>query len=308
MSKYRVITRSDLDGVVCATLLKEIDLIDDVKFAHPKDLQDGTVEITPRDIITNLPYNENAHLVLDHHASEITRNQNPKNNMINNPSAPSAAYVVYHHYGPEKFKNISHDLMEATHKVDSANLTLDDILNPKDWILLGFLMDSRTGLGRFRDFRISNYQLMMDLVDILRTHKNIDEILAQPDVAERVNMYRDHSEKAKEQMKRLARYDGKMVTIDLRDEKEIYTTNRFMIYALFPDANVTMHVMHGRQNVNTVFAVGKSILNRTANIHVGNLMLEYGGGGHKAVGTCQIDNDKAEAVKEELIKRIVADA
>ena len=305
--KYRLITRSDLDGIVCAALLKELNLIDEVKFAHPKDMQDGTIEVTGRDIITNLPFHPKAYMVFDHHASEMERNKQAYPNLVNDPSAPSAAHVVYRHFGgAAKLPNISTELMDAANKIDSAQVTKEEILDAQGWVLLGFIMDNRTGLGRFRDFRISNYQLMLDLVDILRTTKKVEDILRHPDVAERVKMYQEHTKKARQQIMALSEVQKGLVTLDLRREKEIYTTNRFMIYALYPNCNISMHIMPGKQGVNTVFAVGKSILNRSAKIDVGSLMLEYGGGGHKAVGTCQIDHDKADQVKAELIQRIVA--
>lgn len=304
--KYRMITRSDLDGIVCAALLKELGMVDEVQFAHPKDMQDGTIEVTSRDIITNLPYHPKAHMVFDHHASESRRNKTPANNMVNDPTAPSAAHVVYRHFGgAAKFPNISHDLMDAANKIDAAQLTEAEILNPQGWVLLGFLMDNRTGLGRFRNFRISNYQLMQALVDILRTTKKVEDILKHPDVAERIKVYHEHAELARQQIKRCADIQGNLLVLDFRQEKDIFAINRFAIYALYPKANISMHVMPGKQGVNTVFAVGKSVLNRSAKIDVGALMLEYGGGGHMAVGTCQIDNDKADATKKELIQRIV---
>jgi nanoRNase/pAp phosphatase (c-di-AMP/oligoRNAs hydrolase) len=305
--KYRLVTRSDLDGIVCASLLRELGIVDEVTFAHPKDMQDGIITITSNDIITNLPYHPDAHMVFDHHASEAERNKTPAPNLINDPSAPSAAYVVYNHFGgAAKFPNITADLMAATNKIDSGQLKEDEILHPQDWVLLGFIMDNRTGLGRFRHFRISNYQLMLELVDILRRTKEIKNILAHPDVAERVKMYNEHAELARQQMQRCAEIHDNLLILDFRTEKEIYTINRFAVYALFPKVNVSMHVLQGKQGVNTVFAVGKSVLNRSAQVDIGGLMLEYGGGGHKAVGTCQIDNPKADAIKEELIKRLVA--
>lgn len=305
--KHRLITRSDLDGITCAALLKELDMVSEVKFAHPKDMQDGVIDVTENDIITNLPYHPKAHMVFDHHASEIERNAAPAANMVNDPTAPSAAHVVYRHFGGKKgFPNISDDLMNATNAIDSANLSMEDVLNPQGWTLLGFIMDNRTGLGRFRNFRISNYQLMMDLIDIVRVNKKIDDILNHPDVAERVKMYQEHGKLAIEQMQRIGRMHDNLLVLDMREEKEIYTTNRFTVYALFPKCNISMHVLPGKQNVNTVFAVGKSVFNKTAKIDVGHLMLQYGGGGHKAVGTCQIDNAIADSVKEELIRKIVA--
>jgi nanoRNase/pAp phosphatase (c-di-AMP/oligoRNAs hydrolase) len=295
-----------MDGVVCASLLKEADMINEIKFAHPKDMQDGTIEVTPSDIITNLPYHPKAYMVFDHHASEAERNKVPAKNMINDPNAPSAAHVVYKYFGGAgKFPNISAELLSAVDKIDSAQLSEAEILNPTGWVLLGFIMDNRTGLGRFHKFRISNYALMMEMIDILRTTRNVEDILKHPDVAERVKIYNEQADLARAQIKKCALIKDNLLVLDLRDEKEIYCINRFSIYALYPNINVSMHVLPGKQDLNTVFAVGKSVLNRSAKVDIGSLMLQYGGGGHKAVGTCQIDNDKADKVKQELIEKIV---
>lgn len=303
---YRIITRSDLDGIVCAALLKDLGLAGEIKFAHPRDVQDGTLPVTENDIITNLAYSEKAHLVLTHHSSELTRT-GPRANLVIDDTAPSAAHVVYRHFGgTERFPHFPRGLLEAADRMDSARLSKADILNPDDWTLLGYLMDNRTGLGRFRNFRISNYQLMMDLVDILRSYGDIREILAHPDVAERVALYRAHASLARAQILRLARIDGALVTIDLRNEAQIFVTNRFMAYALFPQCNVSMHIMPGRLGANTVFALGKSVLNRTCALDIGRLMLEHGGGGHQSVGGCQVENAAADPLKAALIKRIAA--
>ncbi|MDP3687484.1 MAG: exopolyphosphatase [Sulfurimicrobium sp.] len=305
--KYRLVTRSDFDGLVCAVLLKHLDMIDDIKFVHPKDMQDGKIEITGRDITTNLPYVAGAHLVLDHHLSETVRNTGERPNHIIHPTAPSAARVVYEHFGGRKvFPAEWDEMMLAVDKADAAQFSREDILHPKGWELLNFLMDSRTGLGRFRDFRISNYNLMMDLIDYCKNH-TIDQIMALPDVKERVDLFFDHEEKFKDQLKRCATVYGNLVVLDLRNEEIIYAGNRFMIYALFPETNISIHVLWGLKNQNTVFATGKSILDRSSKTNVGDLMLQYGGGGHQAAGTCQVDNDKAAAVLQELIARINAD-
>lgn len=304
--KHRLITRADLDGIVCAALLRELDMIDEVKFAHPKDMQDGLIEVTENDLIANLPYHPKARMVFDHHASEAERNKARPQNVLLDPEAPSAAHVIYRHYGgAARFPGISPELMAATDKIDSAQLTQDEILDPQGWVLLGFITDNRTGLGRYRKFRITNFQLMMDLIDILRRHGGIEDILRQQDVAERVKMYQEHAKLARHQIVKCAEVKDRLVVLDYRHEPEIFTTNRFMVYALYPDANISMHVMNGKEGVNTVFAVGKSVLNRSSKLDVGKLMLEYGGGGHKAVGTCQIENDNAEKVKAELVERIV---
>ncbi|WP_420266973.1 exopolyphosphatase [Candidatus Magnetominusculus dajiuhuensis] len=304
--KYRLVTRSDFDGLVCAVLLNEIDLIDDIKFVHPKDMQDGKIEITGRDITTNLPYVHGVYLAFDHHSSETIR-VGKKDNHIIHPEAPSAARVVYDYFGGDsKFKEISKDIMEAVDKGDSAQFTTDEILHPNGWVLLNYLMDSRTGLGRFRDFRISNYALMMELISYCKRHK-IDEILALPDVKERIDLYFGYEERFKEQIKRCATVHDNLVVLNLLNEEIIYPGNRFMIYALYPQCNISIHTLWGVNKQNTVFAVGKSIVNRSSKTNIGELMLRYGGGGHANAGTCQIENDKAQDILKELITEINKD-
>ena len=305
--KYRLVTRSDFDGLACAVLLNHMNLIGDIKFVHPKDMQDGKVEISENDITTNLPFVPGVHLAFDHHLSETFRNPGERPNHIIYPDAPSAARVVFEHYGGKaRFPASFNDMMVAVDKGDSAQFTREEILDPKDWVLLNYLMDSRTGLGRFREFRVSNYQLMMDLIAYCRDH-GIADILALPDVKERVDLYFDHAQKAKEQIRRCTTVYKNLAVIDLRNEDPIFAVNRFMIYALFPEANISIHVMWGVQKQNTVFATGKSILNRTSATNIGELMLKYGGGGHENAGTCQIANDKADAVLKELVAKINAD-
>lgn len=305
--RFRLVTRSDFDGLVCAVLLNELNLIDDILFVHPKDMQDGKVAITARDITTNLPYVPGAHLAFDHHDSETLRNTGDRPNHIIDASAPSAARVVYRHYGGKAaFPRITDEMMDAVDKADSAQFSEDEVINPNGWVLLNYLMDSRTGLGRFRNFRISNYQLMMDLIQYCRDH-TIEQILALPDVQERVELFREHEAKGKEQIRRCSTVHGNLVVLDLRAEETIWAVNRFMIYALFPQANISIHVMWGLQKQNTVFATGKSILNRSSRTNVGELMLAYGGGGHQAAGTCQVSNDRADAVLQALISRINQD-
>lgn len=305
-NKFRLVTRSDFDGIVCAVLLSELDMIDDIKFVHPKDMQDGLVEVTGRDITTNLPYVEGVHLAFDHHHSESVR-VGDKENYINDADAPSAARVVYEYYGGQNnFANISEELMEAVDVGDSAQFQLDEVLNPKRWALLNFLMDARTGLGRFREFRISNYQLMMDLIGYCREH-SIEEILWLPDVKERVDIYFENEQRAKEQIQRCATVHDNLVVLDLRNEEKIWPTNRFMVYALFPQCNISLHIIPGKQNMNRVFAIGKSIFDRSSNTNVGELCLKFGGGGHMAAGTMQVQTPHTDIVLGEVVKQIVSD-
>jgi len=306
-TKFRLVTRSDFDGLVCAVLLNELDLIDEIKFVHPKDMQDGKVEISDRDITTNLPYVPGVHLAFDHHASEAVRNTGERPNHIILPDADSAARVVFDHYGgASRFPARFNDMMVAVDKSDSARFSREEIMEPKDWVLLNYLMDSRTGLGRFREFRVSNYQLMMDLIQYCRSH-GIEEILKLPDVVERIELYFDHAAKAKEQLLRCSTVHKNLLVLDLREEETIFAVNRFMIYALFPDTNISIHVLWGVQKQNTVFATGKSITNRTSRTNIGALMLTHGGGGHENAGTCQVANDQAQAVLQTLITKINAD-
>ncbi|GID28554.1 exopolyphosphatase [Paractinoplanes brasiliensis] len=303
--KYRLVTRSDFDGLVCAVLLRHLDMIDDIKFVHPKDVQDGEVEVTENDILTNLPYAPGAYMVFDHHHSETLRNEGNLSNHVIDADAPSAARVIYEYYGGrERFPQVSNGLMYAVDQADSADYSLEDVLDPQGWTLLNFLMDSRTGLGRFRDFRISNYQLMMQLIDACIQHNDVREILALPDVAERADLYRAQHDLFVEQLKRVSHVEGDVVVVDLRNEDVIHAGNRFMVYALFPEARVSVHIIWGRQKLNTVFACGKSILDRTSPVDVGEVMLRYGGGGHIAAGTCQVPHEDSERVEREIVEAL----
>jgi nanoRNase/pAp phosphatase (c-di-AMP/oligoRNAs hydrolase) len=268
--KFRLVTRSDFDGLACAVLLKHLDMIDDIKFVHPKDMQDGVITITERDITTNLPYVDGVHLAFDHHLSESIRVGNKPNHVLQS-DAPSAARVVYNYYGGrDVFPEFFDSMMIAVDQADSAQYSRDEILAPTGWALLNFLMDARTGLGRFREFRVSNYQLMMDLIDYCRDH-SVDQILALDDVKERVELYFDHEEKFKDQLRRCGTVHGNLLVLDLRGEETIFVGNRFMPYALFPETNISIHVLWGVKQQNTVFAIGKSILNRSSKTNVGAL-------------------------------------
>lgn len=306
-NKFRLVTRSDFDGLVCAVLLKHLDMIDEILFVHPKDMQDGKIAINDSDITTNLPYVAGVHLAFDHHASELIRNTGERANHIIHAEAPSAARVVYDYYGgASAFPADWFDMMAAVDKGDAARFNEQEVLDPQGWDLLNFLMDARTGLGRFRDFRISNYNLMMDLIDYCKNH-TIAQIMALPDVVERKELYFEHSEKCKDQIRRCATVEKNLVVLDLRKEETIFAGNRFIIYAMYPGTNISIHVLWGLKNQNTVFATGKSILNRTSKTNIGALMLEYGGGGHENAGTCQVSNDMADEVLAALVNRITSE-
>ena len=305
-NKKRLVTRSDFDGLVCAMLLRELDLIGDIKFVHPKDVQDGKVELSENDITTNLPYDKRVGLAFDHHESELLRNkpEEYEGKYIIDGDAKSAARVVYDYYGgKDTFKRVSEEIMLAVDKGDSADFTEDEILNPTDWVLMNFLMDARTGLGRFHNFRISNYDLMMELIDYCVDH-DIKQVLELPDVKERVEMYFEQQELFKEQLKKITKIYDKVAVIDLRNEETIYTGNRFMVYAMWPEVELSIHVAWGFKKQNTAVMIGKSIINRSSNFNIGELCLSYGGGGHANAGTCQLDNDKIDAVLPVIIDKL----
>ena len=302
----RLVTRSDFDGLACAMMLKELQLIDEIKFVHPKDVQDGKIELSKNDITTNLPYDPRVSLAFDHHESEMDRLKAVETGgkLIIDPKARSAARVVYDYYGgKEAFPRISEDLMAAVDKGDSADFTMDEILDPKGWVLLHYLMDARTGLGRFHHFRISNYDLMMELIDYCLDH-DIDEILELPDVKERVELYFEQAEQFKAQLRRIARVHDKVVVLDLRKEEVIHAGNRFMIYALYPETEISVHVAWGFRKQNTAVMIGKSIVNKNSQVDIGELCLKYGGGGHRNAGTCQLDNDVVDEKLPDIIRAL----
>lgn len=300
----RLITRSDFDGLACAVFLREAGIIDTWKFVHPKDLQDGVFEITEDDCLANVPFVEGCGLWFDHHSSEQER---IKNNWdykgASDPSSPSAAHVIFDYYGGEKTFPTLIEMLHAVDKIDSGNLTHEEVLQPTDWVLLGFIMDPRTGLGRFRNFKIPNYRLMEELI-IWCTHKQIDEIMALEDIRERVEVYVEQSNLFKEMLQKHSIVEDQVIITDLRNVETIYTGNRFMIYSLFPDQNISIWIVSGKDGIGCSAAVGHSILNRTSKVDVGTLMLKYGGGGHEKVGTCQFTDEDMKNKLDVLIGEV----
>ncbi len=299
----RLITRSDFDGLACGALLKEAGIIDSWKFAHPKDLQDGLVEVNENDCLANVPFVEGCGLWFDHHSSEHERLQLGGKYKGESRITPSCARIIYEYYGGrERFPQFD-DMMEAVDKVDSGSLTIDEVQHPTGWILIGFLMDPRTGLGRWRNFTISNYQLMEQLIDACRT-MSTQEILQLPDVQERIDTYFEQTEKFMEMVKAHTVTDGKLLISDLRGVDPIYSGNRFMIYSMYPEQNISAWIVSGRGGKGCSAAVGYSVLNRTATLDVGSLMLKYNGGGHKKVGTCQFSEENMDAELPKLLKEL----
>lgn len=302
----RLLTRADFDGLACGALLKEVGVIDTWKFVHPKDMQDGQVEVGKDDVLANVPYVPGCGMWFDHHASEKERLAADLEYEGESRPADSTARVIYEYYGGEEKLGHMEDMVQAVDKVDSAKLSVDEIQNPEGWVLLGFIMDPHTGLGRFREFRISNYQLMETLIDAVRTQP-INEILANVDVGERVVLYKEQDKLFREMVLTATRTDGNVIISDLRGVAPIYAGNRFLVYSMYPRQNISIWVVDGRAKMNCPIAVGHSVLNRTSNTDVGSLMLKYGGGGHPQVGTCQVPYDDADKVIAELVEKMKKD-
>ncbi len=304
--KHRLVTRADFDGVVCGALFNELDMIDDIVFAEPNDMQQGRFPVSDKDISANLPYVEGIHLCFDHHYSEMER-VGEKDNLIIDANAPSAARVIYSHFGgKESFPKISEDLLDAVDQADSAQYTGEDILAPEKWTLLNFIVDPRTGLDTFRGFSIPHNALLYDLMTYCR-HNPIEEILGLPDVQERINAYMYQKEFAELQLTRCLTVHDNLVVVDLRKEDPIFVCNRFLIYALNPECNISMHLSAAPEGGKTRIAIGKSILDRSSKTNAGSLLLEFGGGGHAAAGGCRVDDAEAVGIVATLIERINAD-
>jgi oligoribonuclease NrnB/cAMP/cGMP phosphodiesterase (DHH superfamily) len=303
----RLLTRSDFDGSVCAALLLELGLVDGILYIHPKDLQDNKIEVTGDDILANVPFVEGCGLWFDHHSSEHERVQLEGNFRGASEPAPSAAQVIYEYYKNDetyagKLKKFEY-LIKIVGVADSAQFSKDDILTPTGWILLAFIADPRTGLGYKRSFRISNFELMKKLPEYLRS-KTLEEILALPDFQERVQVYHEETSKYKALLARSTRIEGDAILIDFRGIAENPVGNRFMEYVLYPEQNISVRIVDGRNKQFAMISVGHSILDRTSRVDVGSLVLKYGGGGHKQVGTCQVEYDDVDRIVGEMLQVI----
>jgi nanoRNase/pAp phosphatase (c-di-AMP/oligoRNAs hydrolase) len=297
---YRLVTRPDFDGLACAILLRHVGLTDGIKFVHPKDMQDGLIDISDGDITANLPYVKGVHLAFDHHYSETLRAKGAQRNHIIDPTAPSTARIIYKYYGgTEKFPAAFDELIAAVDKCDAGQLTKEEVLHPTEWVLLYFILDIRTGLGRFRDYRKSTDDFILMLIDYCKDH-GIDNVLRHPQVKERIDLYFSQQAQFEKQLKACATVRGNVLVLDMRKEKIVYSGNRYMKYVLFPKCNICIQVLWGVDRQNTVLSVGRSIFNPTSKANVGEILLRYGGG-HINVGTCQVSNDRADALIAELV-------
>ncbi|MFO7838862.1 MAG: exopolyphosphatase [Desulfosalsimonadaceae bacterium] len=302
--KYRLLTRGDLDGLICAVLLKYLDLIDEIQLIdHPSQMQAGEIAVTENDITTNLPYLPGVALAIDHHLSETLRNKRDSRHIID-PEAPSAARVVYNYYGgSNRFPEFFDEMMDGVDKADSGQFTKDEILHPDGWPLLNFLIDKRTGIEDWGSYRIGEEQFKLDIIGYC-LQMPIQQILAVPDVMERVKVYFAYEQLYKEQLMASSVKVSNVIVMDFRGQPFIYPGNRFIIYALYPDCNVSVFIRNDGDSERVSISVGKSIIKQTSGVNIGELMLRYGGGGHRAAGACHVSGEQVKQVYEELIEAL----
>lgn len=302
--KYRLLTRSDLDGLICAVLLKYLDIVDTIELIDsPSVMQAGEITVGSGDMIANLPYVPGAGLAFDHHVSETLRSRHNPGHVID-PDAPSAARVIYDYYGGKsRFPAFFDDIMVAVDKADSGQFSRQEILHPNGWALLNFLVDKRTGIEEWGEFSIDEQQFKRNLIDWI-LQMPINEVMALPDVQQRATVYFAYEDRYKQQLMDRARVCSNIVVIDCRDQPVLYPGNRFVVYALYPQCNISVQIRHEKENNQVTFSVGKSIINPTSQANIGKLMLEYGGGGHRAAGACHVSPGEDDRVLSEILERL----
>lgn len=294
----RLVTRADWDGLVCATLLSSVEQIDFIQFTYPKDIQDGRVTVPVDSIIANLPYHPNCAMWFDHHISEEERGLHAGADFKGRFAlAPSAARLVYEFYKDDLRLRRMAELVEATDRIDSAQLTMEDVLSPSGYVLLSYTMDPRTGL---KDLDRQAYFLL--LMDWLKT-KSVSEILAQPEVSGLTERLRTEDQAHREALQQHSRLDGNVIITDFRGLQPP-PGNRFLVYTLYPEANVSVRFFDSPDGRISTISVGHSIFNRTCRSNIGSLLGEYRGGGHRGVGTAQFPKAESEPRFAEIIARL----
>ncbi|MFH1227804.1 MAG: exopolyphosphatase [Planctomycetota bacterium] len=307
----RIITRGDMDGLISSVLLTAMEPVREIVFVHPKEAQDGNFSATKDDIIVNLPYIKGCGMWFDHHISEDEKAEAVKASGGFKglyKMAPSAARVIYDYYKSPKLDAFK-EMLEAIDRFDSAQLTPQDVLAPKDWIQLAYTIDPRTGLG-------PEFQKYFRWMAEYAKEVPIAKILKHPEVKKRVDKVIKEQSEFKKALKANCRMDGTVVVTDLRSISPVPSGNRFLVFTLFPKANVEVRVFwgkpagspdnRGKDKAKVVIACGHSIFNRTCKVNIGKLLAKYGGGGHTGAGTCQIAPDKAEAAIKEIVNKLKA--
>ena len=295
----QLVTRADWDGLVCTVLLSKTDKIDGIFFAHPKDMQDGKVKIPKGAVVANLPYHPDCGLWFDHHVSEEEKARKLGDQLKGRFAlAPSAARLVYDYYGGEaKFPEYK-ELLGITDRVDGAQLTLEDVTHPQGYVLLAYTIDPRSGLQGYQSY-------FLWMVELLK-EQPLEKIMADPEVKTRCETILAEDTRFRRALLINSKQDGNVVITDFRGLGEVPPGNRFLIYALFPTANVSVRLFDGPGGKTMVVALGHSIFNRTCQTNLGELLSKYGGGGHAGAGTAQLPKAGADAKIAEIIAALKA--
>lgn len=291
----RLVTRGDLDGLTSAVFITEVEEIESIELIHPQDLTDKKFIVKKGDILANVPYHPNCYRWFDHHVLTGSNEQPPAEFEGLYRQAPSTARVIWDYYQSPKLERFK-ELLEETDRMDSATLTLEDVLDPKRYILLGYTIDPRTGLGSFKDF-------FMELHDALKV-KSIEQILELPEVKRRIEAMRREWVEFKKITQDNSHLDGNVIITDFRNLERLPIGNRFLVYTLFPEGNVSVRVHWGPQKQWVSAVVGHSIFNRTCKVNVGHLMSDFGGGGHFGAGATPLKLESAEKDIAEIIRRL----
>jgi nanoRNase/pAp phosphatase (c-di-AMP/oligoRNAs hydrolase) len=298
----RLVTRGDLDGLTSAVIVTMKEPIDEIVLVHPQDITDKRLEIRSDDILANVPYHPDCGMWFDHHLLTESNEKPPERFRGRYGLAPSAARLVYDYYREQSPNDVALQrlatLVDETDRLDAARLTPEDVENPQSYILLGYTIDSRTGLGSFDDY-------FRKLVEWLKA-MSIDEVLREPEVQERVERLHNDQDEFRKLLRRNSFQLNNVVITDLRDVEQLPAGNRFLIYSLFPETNVSLRVHWGPRRDSVVAAVGHSIFNRTCHTSVGELMSRYGGGGHRGAGTCVLALDQAAEAIDEILYELQA--
>jgi len=296
----RLITRGDVDGLACSVFITSMEQIDAIRFAHPKDMQDGLIEVTQNDIVCNLPFSPGCSLWFDHHISESERDTKVKNGEFRGKFgvAPSAARLIYEYYNDPSLRKYE-EFLKAVDKMDSAQLEINDVTDPEGWILLLYTLDPRTSIGDFEYY-------FFQLIDLIKT-KSLKQIMKEPEVALRCEYVTSEQDELKKALIEHGRLDGNVIVVDFRNLDYIPMGNRFLEYTLFPEGNISLRIFRGKETKKIVVASGHNIFKRDSKTNIGLLFSRYGGGGHRGAGTCQIDIDEADGKIREIIEKMKED-
>ena len=290
----RLVTRPDLDGLTCAVLLSQCEAIDSIELLHPQDVADRRIAIGPSDILANLPYHPSCGMWFDNHLLTDAKAMPATGFRGRYGKAPSAARLVYDHYLPDHPALSRHEALVAeTDRLDSAQLTLDDVLSPSGYVLVGLTLDARTGLGSPREY----FEMLVPAV----RERPVEEVVELPEVRARAARMREQDHAFRDALLAHSRSDANVVVTDFRPLDRVPVGNRFLVFTLFPTANVGVRVEWGPRRERVSVSAGKSIFNRTSRANLGVLMSLHGGGGHVGAGACQLTPPTAEAHIAEIV-------